>query len=158
MPTRHDGADEERRALNLFIALSRAGEWMQKGALSAAPLPESLTLSQFGVLEALYHLGPMCQADVGRKLLKTKGNVSVVIDRLVQHGLVERRSQAGDRRYVVVALTETGRSLIADYFPEIARGFAGSAAVLTAEEQQTLTELSKKLGRGIENQLKEGQK
>ncbi|MDA3951131.1 MAG: MarR family transcriptional regulator [Spirochaeta sp.] len=52
--------------------------------------------------------GPMCQAEVGRKLLKTKGNVSVMIDRLAQRGLVHRRPQEDDRRYMVVALTGAG--------------------------------------------------
>jgi MarR family 2-MHQ and catechol resistance regulon transcriptional repressor len=50
----------------------------------------------------------MCQAEVGRKLLKTKGNVSVMIDRLAQRGLVHRRPQEDDRRYMVVALTGAG--------------------------------------------------
>ncbi len=153
LSTRHNGPEGERRALDLFIALSRAADWMQKGATAVAPLPDSVTLTQFGVLEALYHLGPMCQADVGRKLLTSKGNVSVVIDHLVKRGLVIRRAHETDRRYVVCALTDEGQKMISAYFPQIAHGFAESAAVLTAEEQNTLTSLSKKLGRGIQERL-----
>jgi MarR family 2-MHQ and catechol resistance regulon transcriptional repressor len=137
----------------MFIALSRGTDWYHHGALHYAPLPDALTMTQFGVLEALYHLGPMCQAEVGRKLLKTKGNVSVVIDRLAQRGLVQRRPQETDRRYTVVALTEAGRAVIADYFPKIAAGFAESAAVLTADEQETLTRLCRKLGRGVQESI-----
>lgn len=153
MATHHTGSEAERRALNMFIALTRASDWYHRGALTRAPLPETLTMTQFGVLEALYHLGPMCQAEVGRKLLKTKGNVSVVIERLVQRGLVNRRPQAEDRRYTVVELTGAGRSVIADYFPRIAKGFAESAAVLSADEQETLTRLCKKIGRGVEQTI-----
>ena len=153
MATHHTGADRERRALHMFIALTRASDWYHRGALTRAPLPESLTMTQFGVLEALYHLGPMCQAEVGRKLLKTKGNVSVVIDRLAQRGLVERRPQEDDRRYMVVELTEAGREVIAEYFPKIAAGFAESASVLTADEQKTLTRLCTKLGRGAQEAI-----
>lgn len=157
MPTRHEGAQEEQRALNLFISLSRSADWLQKGALRYAPLPGSLTLTQFGVLEAIYHLGPMCQAEVGQKLLKTKGNVSVVIERLVSHGLLERRAKEGDKRYVMLSLSPAGEELIRDYFPRIAAGFARSATVLTPEEQENLTMLSRKLGQKIQAHMSKGE-
>ncbi len=157
MSTKHAGTVEEQRALNLFIALTRSADWLQKGALHYAPLPETLTLTQFGVLEALYHLGPMCQAEVGEKLLKTKGNVSVVIERLVGRGLVERSAKEGDRRYVVIKLTTVGRNLIQGYFPMIAAGFARAASSLTIKEQEALTRLSLKLGKAVQAQMSKGE-
>lgn len=153
MATHHKGTEDEQRALDLFIALSRGSDWYHRGALTQAPLPESLTITQFGVLEAIYHLGPMCQTDLGRKILKTKGNISVVIDRLVKRGFVVRRAQEHDRRFSVIDLTAEGRAVIAAYFPQIAAGFAASAAVLTADEQETLTRLCKKLGRGVQQSI-----
>lgn len=153
MATHHHGTEAERRALDMFIALSRATDWYHRGALKRAPLPDALTVTQFGVLEALYHLGPLCQAEVGAKILKTKGNVSVVIDRLVQRRLVRRRPDKDDRRYTVVELTDAGRGLIAEYFPRIAFGFTESANVLSVDEQETLTRLCKKLGRGVEQTI-----
>ncbi|MCA1754058.1 MAG: MarR family transcriptional regulator [Spirochaeta sp.] len=157
MPTKHAGADKEQRALNLFIALSRSADWLQKGALQYAPLPDALTLTQFGILEALYHLGPMCQAEVGEKLLKTKGNVSVVIERLVSRGLVERSAKEQDRRYVVIKLTTAGRHLIQSYFPKIAAGFARAASSLTLDEQKELTRLSVKLGKAVQAHMSKGE-
>ncbi|MCG8479872.1 MAG: MarR family transcriptional regulator [Spirochaetales bacterium] len=150
MATHHRGSDAERTALNLFIALSRATDTYQRGAFRHAPLPDGLTSTQFGVLEALYHLGPLCQTTVAKKILKTKGNISVVVSHLEGQKLVRRGSLPEDRRQVILELTDDGRALIGRYFPEIAEGFARSAAVLTDEEQKTLTELCKKLGLGVQ--------
>lgn len=148
MSTKYRGSPEIQRALNLFICLTRASESFQRSALHRAPLPESLTLSQFAVLEALYHLGPMSQNRVAQKVLKTKGNVSLVVRRLVEHGLVTCARDGDDRRQNVLQLSERGRTLIASYFPKIAAGFARGAEVLSPEEQQLLIDLAKKLGHG----------
>ncbi len=137
---------DTRRALKLFVCLTRASESFQRGALEAAPLPGNLTLSQFAVLEALYHVGPLTQTEVGRKVLKTKGNVSLVARRLADRGLIRCTTTAGDRRSHRLELSEAGRKLMDDYFPRIAEGFTRRAEVLTAEEQETLTILARKLG------------
>ena len=146
MPSHYHGTDEERRALSLFIAVTRASDSFQRRAFEQAPLPRGITLSQFAVLEALLHLGPMCQAAVARKVMKTKGNISVVVDNLVRSGHVTREPDPDDRRRAILSLTDAGRELIGRYFPHVARGFSVAASVLTDEEQQTLIDLSKKLG------------
>ena len=71
MGTRYDGTDEEVNALNTFIKLVRAAESVSVRINSSLP-KNGLTESQFGVLEALYHLGPLCQRDLGSKLLKDR--------------------------------------------------------------------------------------
>lgn len=152
MPTHYRGSEQEQRALNLFIALSRSSDSFQKAALRKAPLPQGLTLSQVGVLEALMHLGPLPQNLVAQKVSKTKGNISVVVSHLESRGLVQRSRALEDRRRLLIQLTTTGRDLIAGYFPHMANGFAESAQVLTAEEQQKLTALCKKLGAGTHAQ------
>ncbi|MEX2442042.1 MAG: MarR family transcriptional regulator [Alkalispirochaeta sp.] len=151
MATHYRGSEREQRALNLFIALTRSSDSLQKAALRKAPLPEGTTLSQFGILEALLHLGPLPQTVVAQKVLKTKGNISVVVSHLEDRGLVQRRRSKADRRQLVIELTSAGRELIAGYFPHMATGFAESAQVLSAEEQATLTTLCKKLGVGADS-------
>lgn len=147
MPSHYRGPEDERRALSLFIAITRASDGYQRRAFEYAPLPEGLTLSQFAVLEALLHLGPMSQTAVARKVMKTKGNITVVVDNLVKAGYLVRHPTPDDRRLSIIDLTEAGRKCIADYFPRIAGGFAAAAADLSKEEQETLTSLAKKLGR-----------
>jgi DNA-binding MarR family transcriptional regulator len=48
---------------------------------------------------------------VAARLYVTKGNVSGLVDRLEQSGLVERRAIAGDRRSFALHLTDEGRRL-----------------------------------------------
>jgi MarR family 2-MHQ and catechol resistance regulon transcriptional repressor len=159
MATRYPGSRRERLALDIFIRLNRAAEAVGQRAIDRAPLPEGLTTPQFGVLEALLHLGPMCQAELGRKLLKTKGNVSLVVDNLANRGLVERRPSEADRRQREVVLTEEGESLIRDYFPHHARALTEEMSVLSEQEQRQLGELCRKVGfgRGVTNSTSSAQ-
>ena len=145
MPTAFQGTEQEQRALNAFIKLLRAAEsvssFLQDGRLRAG-----LSISQFGVLEALYHLGPLCQKELGRKILKSSGNITTVIDNLEKRQLVERRRLESDRRYFVVHLTEEGRDLIADVFPAHVQRIVERFSVLTDEDQELLALLCKKVG------------
>ena len=75
MPTRHRGPEKEVRALNTLITLLRAAESVTarlQGRLGEA----SVTVGQFGALEALYHLGPMRPNELARKLLRSPGNMT----------------------------------------------------------------------------------
>lgn len=105
-----------------------------------------LTVSQFGVLEALYQLGPQCQKDLANKILKTSGNLTMVIDNLEKQGLVKREQDPSDRRVWNVHLTERGRRLIAQVFPKHATLVAEEMAILKPTEQATLAKLCQRLG------------
>jgi MarR family 2-MHQ and catechol resistance regulon transcriptional repressor len=145
MPTRYGGSEEEVRALDAFIKLMRAAESVA-GRLAPALAAEGLTTSQFGVLEALLHLGPMHQKTLAHKLLKTGGNITLVLDNLEKRGLVRRERDAADRRFCTVHLTEEGEALIAGLFPRHAAAIREELSVLSAEEQVELGRLCRKLG------------
>jgi len=147
MGTRHKGTAREKRALNVFIKLLRAASAMilrTSGPIISAELTES----QFGVLETLYHIGPMCQRELGEKILKSGGNMTMVIDNLEKRGLVERKRSEEDRRYITVSLTAGGRRLISAVYPEVAAKIVSETGVLTVAEQEELARLLKKLGVG----------
>lgn len=146
MGTHHQGSRDEVRALDAFIKLTRAGESV--AARVNAPLAEhQLTPSQFGVLEALYHLGPLCQADIARKILKSSGNLTMVVDNLEKRGLVTRTRDTEDRRFNRIALTPSGRELIAQVLPGHLERIVAELHRLTPAEQTQLAELCRKLGR-----------
>src|SRR3954447_5274825 len=143
MATRYQGL--ERRALDAFVKLARAAESVNArlaGGIAAA----GLTARQFGALEALYHLGPLCQRDLGEKLLKSTGNITMVVDNLERRGLVRPVRGTEDRRYVTVHLTEEGDRVIREAFPEHAARVADEMSRLTPEEQEMLGRLCRKLG------------
>jgi MarR family transcriptional regulator, 2-MHQ and catechol-resistance regulon repressor len=120
MPTRFTGAECEVRALNAFIKLMRAADTVTT-RLTRTLAPHRLTLGQLGVLEALLHLGPLSQRDLGRKLLRSGANVTTVVDNLARDGLVQRARDGRDRRLVTVTLTPKGQALIDRVFPEHVR-------------------------------------
>lgn len=144
MGTHHDGPPAEVAALDAFIKLMRAAESVAGRA--HAGLPKNLTAAQFGVLEALLHRGPLCQSALAAKLLKSAGNLTLVVDNLERDGHVRRERDANDRRYVTVHLTPKGRELIEHVFPDVAAAIARELSALTPGEQVTLGELCKKLG------------
>src|SRR5882672_4895580 len=74
--------------------------------------------SDFGVLEALLHKGPLPVNTIGRKIQLTSGSITAAVDRLEAQGLLERRAHATDRRARVVHLTKEGRRLIESVFAE----------------------------------------
>lgn len=145
MPNRHRGSDTERRALDAYVKLSRALATVD--ARIHRPLADDgLTASRFGVLEALWHLGPLNQRELGRKILKSSGNVTVVVDHLERDGLVARRRDPGDRRNVVVTLTDAGRARIERAFPAHVRRIVDAFAALAPDDVARLAELAKRLG------------
>ena len=105
------------------------------------------------MLEALYHLGPLPLGELADKLLVTGGNIMYVMDRLVEQGLVVRERSSQDRRVVRARLTEAGASLIRECFPGHAAAIEDLATELTADEQEELRYLLKRLGRGIGGRL-----
>jgi MarR family 2-MHQ and catechol resistance regulon transcriptional repressor len=106
-----------------------------------------LTESQLGTLEALHYLGPMCQSDLGDKLLVTGGNMTMVTNNLEKRGLVRRQRDEDDRRQVTVSLTQKGEQLISELFPKHAQYIADLMNILSLDEQDQLGELCKMLGR-----------
>lgn len=134
------------RALNTYTKLMRAAESVTSRVHRVLAEPK-LTISQFGVLEALYHKGPLCQRDIGSKILKSSGNITLVIDNLEKQNLVSRVRDENDRRYFTINLTESGTGLIARVFADVEAAIGTEMAALDEEEQVLLGQLCKKLGK-----------
>src|SRR3954462_12050826 len=101
--------------------------------------------SDFAVLEALLHKGPLAVNEIGKKVLLTSGSITVAVDRLETRGLVERRAHGIDRRARIVHLTIKGRKLITRIYAEHADDMEKlAAASLTKAERKTLISLLKK--------------
>jgi MarR family transcriptional regulator, 2-MHQ and catechol-resistance regulon repressor len=153
MGTHFTGTQEEERALNSYIKLSRAAEAVS-GTINCHLHDDGLTLSQFGVLEALYHLGPMTVGQLGGKILRSSGNMTLVVENLVKRGLVHRQRCPEDRRRVDVTLTDEGRALLESIWPRHLAGVVAAFSVLTPQEQEQLGSLCRKLGLGQAEQRK----
>ena len=145
MKDRYLGNKKEIRALKTYVKLMRAAESVT-ARIHRHLSSTGLTISQFAVLEALYQIGPLSQREIGRKILRSSGNITMVIDNLEKNGLVRRKRNEADRRFFIVHLTAKGYQLINKIFPPHAAVIAEDFGVLTAAEQDTLGKLCKKLG------------
>jgi MarR family transcriptional regulator, 2-MHQ and catechol-resistance regulon repressor len=140
-------AGVEKRALTAYIKLARAAN-ATMGYARIGLEDAGLTLSQFAVLEALYHVGPLNLGDLARRILTSGGNLTLVVDNLEKRGLVKRGTPARDKRYILATITPSGRRLIARIFPGHAKRITEVMSRLTPAEQQTLGALCRKLGMG----------
>lgn len=148
------GTPRERLALRTFVKLVRTANGLS--ARLNRPLAEAgLSESQFGVLEALLHLGPLHQRELAKKILRTNGNVTLVVDHLEQRGLVRRERGSADRRYIKVHLTDAGEVLVKALFPAHAARLAEELSVLSEDEQHELGRLCRRLNIAVE-QVPEG--
>jgi MarR family transcriptional regulator, 2-MHQ and catechol-resistance regulon repressor len=143
--THYKGTRDEVRALGTFVKLVRAAESVTT-RIHQHLIDAGLTVSQFGVLEALYHIGPLSQVNIAKKVLKSSGNITMVIDNLEKSGLVKRERKKDDRRYYIVQLTDEGRKLIGSIFPRHAAKIMEEMMILSSAEQETLGNLCRKLG------------
>src|SRR5437773_304964 len=139
-------ATKQQTGVHLWLVLMKAFHAIS--AHATATLAETgLGDSDFRVLEALLHKGPLPVNTIGPKVHLTPGSISVAVDRLYAKGLVSRAESPDDRRVRVVALTKSGKDLIVPIFrkhsAEIARLFADA----NPKELQILESVLKKAGK-----------
>jgi MarR family 2-MHQ and catechol resistance regulon transcriptional repressor len=145
MGTNYRGNETEIRALNAWIKMQRASNFLQSWI--SKPLDKSgVTLTQFGTLEMLYHLGPLCQKTIGEKLLCSPGNISLVINNLEKNGLVERTKDERDRRFYKIRLTNHGTRTIKELLISHVKRIVDAFSVLSSEEQELFSKLCFRLG------------
>lgn len=147
MATRYKGNVKEVVSLDVYIKLMRASSSLLSQLVPRLQ-KSGLTYSQFGVIEALYHLGPLCQKELGDKLLQSGGNITMVVNNLERQGLVVRLRDEVDKRYMMVHLTWRGTQLVESLFPQHVQDLVQSFEVLSLDELNTLNSLLRKIGKG----------
>lgn len=103
--------------------------------------------TDFRILEALLHKGPLPVNTIGPKVHLTPGSISVAVDRLRRRGLVSRAESPDDRRVRVVALTKSGKDLIVPIFRKHSSEIAKVFAEAYFKELQSFESFLKKAGK-----------
>ena len=135
--------EDQRHALNVYVKMMRATN-QATNRIHGHLREDNLTVSQFAVLEALYHLGPLCQGELVQKILKSNANLTTVVDSLEKKKLVRRERSSNDLRRVTVFMTESGENLIARVFPRHAKVVARELDILSGEEKDILINILRK--------------
>ncbi len=143
--------------VHVFLVLWKASHAAQAYAEKSI-LDLQIGASDFAVLEALLHKGPLPVNEIGKKVLLTSGSITVAVDRLETKGLVERRAHGTDRRARIVHLTKAGRKLIESAYDQHATDMEKLASEsLTTTERKTLIRLLKKIGYKAAGELEQSE-
>ena len=132
--------------VHVWLVLWKAARAVQAYAQVSVSQLE-ICASDFAVLEALLHKGPLPVNQIGRKILLTSGSITTAVDRLEARGLVERKAHGSDRRARVVHLTREGSQVITKAYADHAADMERlAAASLSRRERETLIRLLKQIG------------
>jgi MarR family 2-MHQ and catechol resistance regulon transcriptional repressor len=139
--------DGDRTAtLQLIIALGRAMQAIERGV--RPHLTDSgLGLTEFAVLEVLYHKGALALGEIRDRILVTGASTTYVVKKLEDRGLMRRRTSAKDQRVVFGELTPKGRTLMDKVFPAHVDRLRDVTAGLSASEKRAASQLLRRLTR-----------
>ncbi|HEX4322289.1 MAG TPA: MarR family transcriptional regulator [Acidobacteriaceae bacterium] len=134
---------------HLWIVLSKCHHALRLNA-ECSIKGTGLVLSDFMVLEALLHKGPMTITEIQKKALLASGSMTAAVDRVERKGLLVRRATKEDRRARVLELTDAGAQLIQAAFAQHAADLDQIMSALSPSEQEQLYRLARKLGKAAE--------
>src|SRR5690606_2684007 len=118
----------------LYVVLTRALEAVNR-RVKADVKNYGLNITEFGVLELLYHKGDQPIQKIGDKVLIASSSITYVIDQLEKKRFVIRRPCPNDRRITYASLTDEGHRLIETIFPKHRDAVAEIFSVLSLEEK-----------------------
>jgi MarR family 2-MHQ and catechol resistance regulon transcriptional repressor len=136
---------EQAAALKLWVVLSRAHEAVAELARRDVERGE-LSLTEFGVMEALFHKGDLTAGEVSKRVLLRSGSLTYVIDKLAERGLIRRKICEEDKRRTYLQLTTAGNSVMRKLWPGHAAVIELATSGLTLAEKRTVARLLKKMG------------
>ena len=145
---RSAGANDGDRAatLQLIIALGRAFQALER-AVRPHLTQNGLSLTEFAVLEVLYHKGALRLGEIRDRILVTGASTTYVVKKLEERGLMRRRTCAEDSRVVFGELTGKGRALIDDVFPAHVERLQEATAGLSVSQKREASRLLRALSR-----------
>ncbi len=145
MGTKYKGSDVEILSLNTYIKLIRATDSLTS-KINTSLVKNGLSESQFYVLDVIYHLGPLPQKEISKKISCSDGNTTMVVDNLEKEDFVVRKRGTEDRRIYFVHITKKGKKKIKSVMPEFVRNLTKLLETLSNHEQDELQRLTKKIG------------
>ena len=107
--------------------------------------PYGLTSEQFVVLATLCGQEGMSQRELADHLIKDRPNITRILDKLQEKGLVERSTDPADRRVYRLHATAQGLSLMQELIPSVLKLRKQMFGALSQEEQKTLRDLLDRL-------------
>lgn len=127
VPAPTNGEGQEAELVDAVMTASRVLVAIAARSLAAAG---EVTLPQYRALVVLASRGPQRSVDLAGVLGVNPSSATRLVDRLVRAGLVRRTRERSDRRALRVALSPTGRTLVAEVTRRRRAEFEGLLAAL----------------------------
>lgn len=139
-----DVMDRTKSSLNAFIGLNRTVDFLEQ-IVRTDVQRYGLNLTEFEVMELLYNKGDQPIQRIGQRVLIASSSITYVVDKLEEKGFVIRIRNERDKRVINASLTDQGRAMMDDIFPEHATTLTSTFSVLTDEEMAMLQQALKKI-------------
>jgi len=138
-------AEDDRAAtLQLVIAVARSYQALEQGVRPQLA-GQGLAMTEFAVLEVLYHKGALPLGEIRDRILVTGASTTYVVKKLETRGLMRRRTSAEDQRIVFGELTPKGRALLDAVFPAHVARLRQIMACLSVAEKRAAARLLRRL-------------
>ena len=137
-------SDDRAATLQLVIALGRTLQALER-VVGPHLVESGLSLTEFGVLEVLYHKGALRLGEIRDRILLTGASTTYVVKKLEERGLLRRRSCAEDSRVVFGELTGKGRALLDEVFPAHVERLQRATAGLSVAQKRDVVRLLRAL-------------
>lgn len=134
----------QEAVLHAYIGLLRTANQLAQMAKADVRCYD-LNITEFSVLELLYHRGTQATQAIKEKILIASSSTTYVIDQLEKKGHVKRQQSEQDQRVSLVSLTESGHALIEDIFPTHAQQIDRRFENVSSEELATLKTILRKI-------------
>lgn len=134
-----------QQALKSLTVLLRASQSIEE-VLRKDMQKYGLNMTEFAVLELLYHKGEQPIQKIGEKILITSGSITYVVDKLEKKGFVERVACPNDRRVTFATITPSGTTFMKEIFPQHEQKVGQIFDVLSDEEQRQFIGMAKTVG------------
>ena len=152
------GEAASKARLRLWLKILKVSRLIERDLRERLRVEFDTTLPRFDVLAALYRAEKgLNMSELSGVLKVSNGNVTGIVDRLVGDGMIVRSPVEGDRRAMIVRLTEKGR----DHFSVLARAHEGWVnellGSLDAADADELRGLLSRIGAGAEEERMAGE-
>lgn len=132
-----------KQSLRVWLRMLRATTIIEKRIRAYLKSEFDSTLPRFDVLSALYReTAPITMSQLTDHLLVSNGNLTGLVNRLVEDGLILRESDPGDRRAQRVMLTAQGRAAFRDMAEKHEALIDSLFAAMSDEDMETMLQLT----------------
>lgn len=137
--------------LGSFISLMRGSNKFER-IVKEDVSSYNLNITEFSVLELLFHKGQQTTQGIKEKILIASSSTTYVIDQLEKKNYVTRHVSEKDKRVTFVQISEKGKTLMEDIFPQHAETIENCFSNLEKEELEQLLKLLAKVNRQLDKQ------